>query len=432
MARKADVKGGNGDVVFNPETGTARKYLRNTSTLEKIERFKLELSVFQELCKNPIPNVVEIIDVYIDESNVAASYIEMKKYDGSLYDILNVTRGKVKRSFELLLPVIKALRTLAEGNPPLYHRDIKPDNILFLKENDTYTLYLTDFGTCFLNDGSQRLTPETMAIGPRMYIAPEYETGRVEGVNEKGDIFSLGKVIWCMINGQVNDFMPSNFWFVDEYDLTKRYPGDPDMIVANTIIASCLNIDPEERSSYSVLITQIQDFIENPKLVATEEMKYKVTLYQERRRIELLEIKEKNRLLVNCFSQYYIKALENLLTLYPKFELTQILYNEYRKQSKDGIDYTSVNVERNTAHYLYSGTYDRIYFYINYNPASGGEQYCNITISYHISTTKESKSIRVRYSDNGAIVCEYNGFTVALSVNSMTEILNSIIMEYIA
>ena len=136
MARKADVKGGNGDVVFNPETGTARKYLRNTSTLEKIERFKLELSVFQELCKNPIPNVVEIIDVYIDESNVAASYIEMKKYDGSLYDILNVTRGKVKRSFELLLPVIKALRTLAEGNPPLYHRDIKPDNILFLKEND--------------------------------------------------------------------------------------------------------------------------------------------------------------------------------------------------------------------------------------------------------------------------------------------------------
>ena len=36
MARKADVKGGNGDVVFNAETGTARKYLRNTSTAEKV------------------------------------------------------------------------------------------------------------------------------------------------------------------------------------------------------------------------------------------------------------------------------------------------------------------------------------------------------------------------------------------------------------
>ena len=48
MARKVDVKGGNGDVVFDTETGTARKYLRNTSTVEKVARFKRELAVFQE------------------------------------------------------------------------------------------------------------------------------------------------------------------------------------------------------------------------------------------------------------------------------------------------------------------------------------------------------------------------------------------------
>ena len=84
MARKADVKGGNGDVVFDAETGTARKYLRNTSTAEKVTRFKRELAVFQELCKNPIPNVVEVTDVYIDEDKIAESYVEMKKYDGSV------------------------------------------------------------------------------------------------------------------------------------------------------------------------------------------------------------------------------------------------------------------------------------------------------------------------------------------------------------
>lgn len=395
MERKADVKGGNGNVLFDvAKTGTARKYLRNTSTSEKILRFKQELGIFQGLCKNPIPNIVEVIDVYIDENNITKSYIEMKKYDGSLYDILHVTKGNVKRSLELLLPVIEALRTLSEGTPPLYHRDIKPDNILYLKENDTYTLYLTDFGTCFLNDGSERLTPETMAVGPRMYIAPEYETGRVEEITEKGDIFSIGKVIWCMINGEADDFMPSNFWFVDEYDLTKRYSSNPDMVVANTIIASCLNIDPKERSSYEVLITQIQSFIKSQKMTATEEMKYKVTQYQEKRRIELLEIKEKNRLLVNCFSQYYVTALENMMTLYPDFELIQVLYNEYRKKSKNGFDYTSTNVDKNTAHYLYSGTYDRIYFSINYNPASGEDRYCKITIRYTISTTRKSNSIR--------------------------------------
>ncbi len=293
MARKADVKGGNGDVVFNAETGTARKYLRNTSTVEKVSRFKRELAVFQELCKNPVPNIVEITDVHINEEKLSESYVEMKKYDGSLYDILEATKGNVKLSLELILPVIRALYTLSEGNPPLYHRDIKPDNILFLKKDDGYTLYLTDFGTCFLNDGSERLTPETMAVGPRMYIAPEYETGRVDEVTEKGDIFSIGKVIWCMINGESDDFMPSNFWFIDEYDLTKRYPSNPDMIKANTIIASCLNIDPKERSSYPMLIAQIQGFIENYKMNATEEMKLKVTQYQKKDELNFWRLKKK-------------------------------------------------------------------------------------------------------------------------------------------
>ena len=351
MARKADVKGGNGDVVFDAETGTARKYLRNTSTAEKVTRFKRELAVFQELCKNPIPNVVEVTDVYIDEDKIAESYVEMKKYDGSVYDILEVTKGNVKLVFELLLPVIKALYTLSTGNPPLYHRDIKPDNILFLKKDDEYTLYLTDFGTCFLNDGSERLTPETMAVGPRMYIAPEYETGRVEEVIAGG------------------------------------------------------NMTPEE------------------------EAQYRVRVYQEKRNLELLEIKEKNRLIVNSFSQYYIKALEELLNTYPDFELIQKLYDEYRKNSKDGIDYTSVNVENNASHYLYSGTYDRIYFSINYEPARGTDRYCSITIKYTIDSWK---TIRFYYSEDGTMLSDHNGVVKLMCVETLYNILNSIIMEYIA
>lgn len=429
MARKADVKGGNGDVVFNAETGTARKYLRNTSTAEKVARFKRELTVFQKLCKNPIPNIVEVTDVHIDESNISESFIEMKKYDGSLYDILEITKGNAKVSLELLLPVIKALYRLSLETPALYHRDIKPDNILYLKENDEYTLYLTDFGTCFLNDGMERLTPETMAVGPRMYIAPEYETGRVEEVTEKGDIFSIGKVIWCMINGEVDDFMPSNFWFVDEFDLSKRFPDDPDMIIANSIIASCLSINPSDRCDYPNLIAQIESLFNGRKMTAEETAQYRVRVYQEKRKMELVEIKEKNRLLVNCFSQYYLQALEDLSRTYPDFELLNKLYNEYSKKSTDGIHYTSTNVENNAAHYLYSGTYDRIYFSINYEPARGTDRYCSITIEYRISSWS---TIRFYYSDSGTMVCDYNGATELLCVATLTNILNSIIMEYVA
>ena len=55
MARKADVKGGNGDVVFDTETGTARKYLRNTSTVEKVARLNENLLYFRNYARIQFP-----------------------------------------------------------------------------------------------------------------------------------------------------------------------------------------------------------------------------------------------------------------------------------------------------------------------------------------------------------------------------------------
>ncbi len=431
MARKADVKGGNGDVVFNTDAGTARKYLRNTSTSEKVSRFNRELHVFRELCIKPIPNVVEIMDVHIDEEKVSESYIEMKKYDGSLYDVLDETKGNVKFSLELLLPVIKALYTLSKGTPPLYHRDIKPDNILFSKESDLYTLYLTDFGTCFLNDGSERLTPETMAVGPRMYIAPEYETGRVEEVTEKGDIFSIGKVIWCMINGKADDFMPSNFWFVDEYDLTKRFPDNTDMIVANTIISSCLSINPVERCSYTELIYQIENYLVSGEITAEEEAKYKVKVFQEKRRIELQEIQEKNKLLVNRFSHCFVNALVNLCEVYPDFDLLQNMHDEYSKKSKDGVDYTSTVYNYSAESSMYHIAYDGLSLSIRFAPAERTERYGKITISYKVFANGQWKYIFFHYNEHGIIVCNHHELSEQLCDDSVYRCINMIIMEYI-
>ena len=49
MARKADAKGGNGDVFFDLEKGIARKYLRNTSSVDKVQRFERELKLLNEI-----------------------------------------------------------------------------------------------------------------------------------------------------------------------------------------------------------------------------------------------------------------------------------------------------------------------------------------------------------------------------------------------
>lgn len=406
MKVKPDKQGGNSDIYFI-EGLKARKYLRNTSSKEKIERFRLELEIMGFFKDNHIDGIVNVYDVFVDSNNITKSYIEMKKYDGNINDLLGYTKANVRKTLKLLLPILYALNKISKFKNPIYHRDLKPDNILYEKHGEDYKLFLSDFGICYLNKEKERLTEVEIAVGPRMFIAPEYEKGRIGNVDHKGDVFSIGKIIWYMINGVENDFLPSNFWFVDEYNLIKKFANNEDIIFANNIISSCLNINPEERPDYDKLINLIEDFLKETKIDNDESLKYEVEQYKEKRKIDLKEIREKNALLVNTFSIYFVNALEKLNNYYD-LDLISTILSEYRSNSKNGVDYTSINMENNSAHYLYSRSFDRIYIFINYHPANDNEKYCNVDINYYIySKNTISKLFRVFYKEDGELYSEF-------------------------
>ena len=88
--------------------------------------------------------------------------------------------------------------------------------------------------------------------------------------------------------------MPSNLWYIKEYDLYEKYHSS-EMIYANYIIATCLKINPNERISYNDLIALIEGFMDKSILIADIEKRLKVELYQEKRNIELVEIQQMNR-----------------------------------------------------------------------------------------------------------------------------------------
>lgn len=407
MKVKPDKQGGNSDIYFIEDL-KARKYLRNTSSKEKIERFKLELEIMGLFKDKRVDGVIDVYDVFVDSNDIKKSYKEMKKYDGNINDLLCYTKGDVRKTLELCLPILRALNKISKFKNPIYHRDIKPDNILYEKDGEDYKLFLTDFGICYLDKEKERLTEIEIAVGPRMFIAPEYERGRIGNVDSKGDIFSIGKVIWYMINGVENDFLPSNFWFVDEYNLVKKFDNNEDIIFANNIISICLSINPEERPDYDNLINLIENFLKETKIDNDEKLKFEVRQYNEKRKIDLKEIREKNALLVNTFSIRFVKALEKLNNFY-NLDLISTILLEYKSKSKNGVDYTSINMEHNSAHYLYSRSFDRIYISINYNPANDNEKYCNVDINYHIySKNTISKLFRIFYKEDGELYSEFN------------------------
>lgn len=417
------IKGGNGNIYFNDEEHTATKKFRNISTKEKISRFYREMDVIEKVSKNKNMSIVEVYEVNKDP-DIGKAFIKMKKYDGNLYDLFNVTSGNVKFSFELMIPIIRTLKFLSEMNPPIFHRDLKPDNILFENNNNEVSLRLTDFGICYVDDGNPRLTSEQLAIGPRMFIAPEYELGKVDNVDEKGDIFSVGKILWCMINGDKNSFLPFNIWFIDNYNLVKKFKDKPEMYYANYVISKCLSINPAERPSYRELIDELENFekIHDYSLVE-KEVRYNQVM--EKQKYDSKEIAEKNLSLLNIFYESFVDVIQKFINLYPDFDLFPFLLSSVEKNIEAARQFARKTDNINVV--LAVKQFENIIVEVRFDRPSNGNKYCSVNLTYGIG--REVYCV-IRYSEN-KIMCNYLNKQIEFSSNCLVEFYDKMMNDYL-
>ncbi len=123
-------------------------------------------------------------------------YLVMPYIDGrSLQDRLN--RNGPLEIKEILRIGMQAAAGLAAAHAQgLVHRDVKPANILL--ENGVERVKLTDFGLARTIDDAS-LTQSGVLAGTPQYMAPEQARG--EAVDHRGDLFSLGSVLYAMCTG---------------------------------------------------------------------------------------------------------------------------------------------------------------------------------------------------------------------------------------
>ena len=138
------------------------------------------------------PNIVSVYDV---STSSDADYIVMELIEGISLKQYMEKKGVLnwKETLHFGMQIAKALDHAHSRG--IVHRDIKPHNVLVLKNG---SVKVADFGIAQIMSKTNTLTKE--ALGSVHYISPEQAKGG--RVDSRSDLYSLGVVMYEMMTGR--------------------------------------------------------------------------------------------------------------------------------------------------------------------------------------------------------------------------------------
>ncbi|MGA8147963.1 MAG: serine/threonine-protein kinase [Gallionellaceae bacterium] len=217
----------------------------NLQELGPDERKEYEARFYQEARaagRLSHPNIVTVHD--LGESGGVA-YIAMELMEGC--ELQNLLKDEQRLSVEEALNIaIQVATGLAYAHEHgIVHRDVKPSNIMVLKNNQ---IKIADFGIARM-DTSLLSTQTGKVMGSPLYMSPEQILNR--SVDARSDLFSLGTMLFRMLTGKM-PFSGDNAHSV-MYQIVHENPQQPSSWnpevpeMLDTIVSKCLAKDPDDR-----------------------------------------------------------------------------------------------------------------------------------------------------------------------------------------
>ncbi|HEX3764237.1 MAG TPA: serine/threonine-protein kinase, partial [Kofleriaceae bacterium] len=168
---------------------------RLTADEEALSRFVLEAQAVNRI------GHASIIDIFsfgtLDDGR---SYFAMEWLAGeTLGQRLERGRLAARDAAAILTPLCRALEAAHAAG--VIHRDLKPDNVFLVTDDDGWRVKLLDFGIAKLSSATAAVsrTATGVAMGTPLYMAPEQARG--EAVDGRTDVYALGLLAYTMVCG---------------------------------------------------------------------------------------------------------------------------------------------------------------------------------------------------------------------------------------
>lgn len=214
-------KGGNSNVFKLSDPNTDESFVIKLSKFDLIKvsawsekrilRFQREIEALEVSKANGLNKIIDLkFNDSITIGNKVFSYYVMETADYDLTDYLYSNDLSIQQSFALCLEILEGIQQLHSLD--IYHRDIKPDNILHTPGG----WKIGDLGLVDYRDSDIEIMEEGEKIGPIGWLSPEASNKFLcEGKNKRNpnnhncelnynsDVFQLGKLFWYIFQGNI-------------------------------------------------------------------------------------------------------------------------------------------------------------------------------------------------------------------------------------
>ena len=201
--------------------GMGKVYLARDLTLHSrpvVIKVLLEASVKDDYVVKKFRQEVEAL-ARIDHPGVVSVLGAGELLDGKPYIVMQYVNGVTLRSqipiegmdLERAALILKQIGAALEHvhEQRIFHRDLKPDNIMLQSLKDTELVKVVDFGIAKVKDSVVApSTVDKVPVGTVLYMSPEQLRGG-ERITAASDIYSMGVIAYEMITGR-RPFTPTS------------------------------------------------------------------------------------------------------------------------------------------------------------------------------------------------------------------------------